>query len=257
MFSHMLKNTDNDKRCIYAYEFIDNNVYVGLTKNIITRNRQHMKKGSVYEYKKICNNYKFLQLTDYLDIETASMKEGDFVEKYKNDGWKILNKIKTGGIGSNGNKQKILYWTKEKCQEESLKYLCRSEFKIKSASAYQSALKNKWLNDICLHMSLLHKPNNYWTKEKCQEEALKYNNRYEFQKKSSGAFSRSYINGWYDEICSHMSMLKIKYDSYSKNECKVESLKYKGRYDFFIKNNKLYNVSLKNGWLDDFFPKDF
>ena len=61
MFSHMLKNTDNDKRCIYAYEFIDNNVYVGLTKNIITRNRQHMKKGSVYEYKKICNNYKFLQ----------------------------------------------------------------------------------------------------------------------------------------------------------------------------------------------------
>lgn len=38
-------------------------------------------------------------------------------------------------------------------------------------SAYNSALKNKWSNEICSHMvSLRHT----WTKEECKNEALKY-----------------------------------------------------------------------------------
>jgi predicted GIY-YIG superfamily endonuclease len=200
MFCHMVKNTDNDKRCIYAYEFTDNSVYIGLTKNIKTRNNQHIKKGSVYQHIKINNNYKIIQLSNYLDVETASKKEGEFVEKYKNDGWIILNKIKTGGIGSNGNKQRTLYWTKERCKEESLKYHIRSQFQTNSQSAYRSAQKNKWLDDICSHMKLLRKPKNYWTKERCKIEASKYKNKNQFQKNICGAYMKSYICGWLNEF---------------------------------------------------------
>ena len=44
----------------------------------------------------------------------------------------------------------------------------------------------------------------FWTYEKCKEEALKYNYRTDFNKKSRGASSSARKNNWYDEICVHM-----------------------------------------------------
>ncbi len=52
-------------------------------------------------------------------------------------------------------KRPIVYnfiWSKEKCREESLKYKTRSDFKKHSGSAYSSASKNGWLDEICSHM---------------------------------------------------------------------------------------------------------
>lgn len=40
------------------------------------------------------------------------------------------------------------YWTKERCQEEALKYESRSEFKKYSGSAYNIVKKNKWLDEL-------------------------------------------------------------------------------------------------------------
>jgi hypothetical protein len=42
------------------------------------------------------------------------------------------------------------YWTIDKVREEALKFSSRSEFKKKSSSAYSYALKNGWLDDVCL-----------------------------------------------------------------------------------------------------------
>lgn len=44
------------------------------------------------------------------------------------------------------------YWTKEKCKEDALKYNIRENFKKGYVSAYNAALRNKWLDEICLHM---------------------------------------------------------------------------------------------------------
>jgi len=41
---------------------------------------------------------------------------------------------------------------KRKCKEESLKYNNRTDFRKKSNGSYSSALKNKWLEEICSHM---------------------------------------------------------------------------------------------------------
>ena len=49
-------------------------------------------------------------------------------------------------------------------------------------------------------MKNLIKPKNYWTKEKCKEEALKYNLRENFRRGCSSAYNISYTNKWLNEF---------------------------------------------------------
>jgi predicted GIY-YIG superfamily endonuclease len=182
--SHMANKRNKSKRCIYAYEFSNNSVYVGLTNNLKTRNNNHKNRydSTVHKYVKLMNIIPELkQLTDFLLEDEAKGKEQFFIHKYKKEGWNILNIAKAGSLGGRG-----IYWTKEKCQKDASKYHTRTEYQKCSHSSYNSALNNKWLDDICSHMILKQKPNGYWTKEKCQEIALKYNNRYDFFKYNSG-----------------------------------------------------------------------
>lgn len=99
---------------------------------------------------------------------------------------------------------KRIYWTKEKCQEEALKYQSRTTFQKGSSSAYKSARINNWLDEICSHMEELKKPSGYWTLDRCQEEALKYKTRTAFQKGSNTAYLICLTNKWLDAMCFHM-----------------------------------------------------
>ena len=245
--SHMECIGNKYKRCIYVYEFSDNHAYIGLTSNINKRNNRHLKRGTVYDYIQKNPIYKFIQLTKYIDVNEAINLEHDYVLKYIKNDWIILNKAKTGSLGGYTKK-----WTKEKCQEEALKYKNRNEFCVKCSGAYRSSLLNKWLDEICSHMI---KKNN-WTKENCKTEALKYSTRFEFSKKSKSAYTSALNNGWLDEICKHMGDKKIVRDYWTKDTCKEEALKYKGRGDFSIKSAYSYKVSRINNWLDEFFPKN-
>jgi len=206
--SHM-KTLNDKKRCIYAYEFNDNCVYVGLTYNLNNRNNQHnnTKKSQVNKH---ANKTKLTptlkQLTEYIDINDAKIKEGEYVKKYKNDGWVILNGAKTGSIGSN-----IVFWTKEKCQDVALKCKTRSEFYKKYSGASKSSLVNGWINEICSHMNEIYKPRGYWNNyNNCLEEAKKQETSTKFRKNSSGAFSSSLKNGWKYEIWEIMNWNKQK-----------------------------------------------
>jgi predicted GIY-YIG superfamily endonuclease len=147
MFSHMIQTGNLYKRCIYAYEFSDNYVYVGLTFNLNERNNNHMKRGPVKKHINETQNIpKLIKLTDYINIENAKNKEKEYLDKYINNGWIILNKSKTGGLGSYFRK-----WTKEKCVIEALKCKTRYEYFQNSAS-YHFARKNGWIDEICSHM---------------------------------------------------------------------------------------------------------
>ena len=46
------------------------------------------------------------------------------------------------------------------------------------------------------------------SKEDCRIEALKYNGRKEFAKKSCATYTTAIRNGWLDEVCSHMTKYK-------------------------------------------------
>jgi|ERR1035437_854937 hypothetical protein len=196
--SHMKPLGNTHKRLVYSYEFSNNYVYVGITCNEKKRNRDHF--NGISPVREHMNRYKLKPIkkiltNGYINVEIASKLEGNYLEKYKNNGWHILNKNKTGGLGGN-----ILYWTKEKCAEAALKCSTRKEFSIKYVSAYISARKNMWLNDICDHMIYKRRPKGYWNYETCKKAALKYSNRFDFSHKCSSAYFISSNNNWLNEF---------------------------------------------------------
>ncbi len=50
----------------------------------------------------------------------------------------------------------------------------------------------------------MKKRNNFWTKNACAEEALKYQYKSDFQKQSKGAYLKAMRQGWLQNICLHM-----------------------------------------------------
>jgi predicted GIY-YIG superfamily endonuclease len=196
--NHMKPLPTLHQRLIYAYEFKnENSVYVGLTYNPKDRDMSHRVKGSVFEFalEKNITVPEIKILTTYFSPSEASKMEREYVKKYKQDGWNIINKAKPGTLGAGLRK-----WNLEKIKYEALKYSSRGEFCKKSPIAYATALKRKWLNNVCEHMSEPKKPKSYWTYETCKELATKCSSRTEFLKKSQNAHNVSIINGWLDEF---------------------------------------------------------
>jgi hypothetical protein len=50
------------------------------------------------------------------------------------------------------------------------------------------------------------KPANYWTYEKCKEEALKYTNIKDFRLKSKGAYVSCVRNKWLSKLYSECNL---------------------------------------------------
>jgi hypothetical protein len=97
------------------------------------------------------------------------------------------------------------HWTTETLQTEALKYETKSEFREKSNPAFLTASRKGLLDQICSHMEAGKLPNGHWLiKENCAAEALKYTNRRAFSLANSSAYHGADVNGWLDEICSHM-----------------------------------------------------
>lgn len=150
LFKHMKILGNLKKRLIYAQEFSDNSVYVGLTCNIIRRTENHlnMERETVFKYVKKTGLLPELKiLTDFLSLEESIIKEKEWVEIYKKNKWNILNMSKTGGVGNTVSK-----WNIETIMIESKKYKTKSEFKKKSYNAYCAMYKLKCQNIVCLHM---------------------------------------------------------------------------------------------------------
>jgi predicted GIY-YIG superfamily endonuclease len=155
---HMIRLGSKYKRLIYAFEFSDKCVYIGLTYNPKERREEHLnskrkKKSAVYQHIVKTGLYpEYKELTEYIDKDSASVREGEYLNKYKQDGWIILNKIKTGGLGGN-----IRIWSKEVCESLAKNYNTKIEFLTNHRTPYLTSQKRGWLNEICSHMKPLRK----------------------------------------------------------------------------------------------------
>lgn len=190
------------KRFIYAYEFPDNHVYVGLTYNLQERNNDHNLKGSVFDYKQESGlEPVFKKLIKYpVEIDEAVKLEDFYLEDYVSKGWIPLNKAKTGSLGSS-----IRKWSIDNLQKEALKYNTKKDFREFSSSAYSSAKRLKILDIICEHMNIKKRhPAGYWTKEKCKFIADTYDSVGDFLKNDGAAYAASSQNGWLQELTKHM-----------------------------------------------------
>lgn len=249
--NHMKKLGNPEERAIYAFEFQDHHVYIGLSSDTERRRNEHLhsENSAVYKYIKESNcEYEFKTLTAYLPIEEAALVEDEKIFEYANRGWILLNKKRGGDLGSKTRK-----YTKKLCRQIALQYSDKTEFRKRNLHFYSYICYRGWIDELCNHMTQQKKRNGYWTKERCKEEAKKYSNRTEFQKINKSAYGAAFKNGWLDDICSHMSHYKYEPSKWTKENCFIKVQDCKSRGDFKKKYPNAYGAALDNGWLEELF----
>lgn len=245
---HMKPLGNIAKRLIYAYEFPDNSVYVGLTFSDKERHNAHLTnpKSSVYKYIQetgVTPEIKILT-DEFLDAEDASKLEVCKIEEYKLNGWKILNKVKGGNLGGCNR-----IWTDDKILSISRLYNTMNDFKKNSPQTYSAAGRYQLLDTIRENMIKKHQS---WDLSSLQNIANKFNSIRDFKKNSLNAYNASMRLGLFNQITSHM--LDDRQKKWTYDMVKSESEKYKYRSELQKNNPSAYSVALRNNWLDDLFP---
>lgn len=134
---------------IYAYEFTDKHVYIGLTFLPKTRHAQHMCRGRVFEHIKVCPEYAYKIIEQSIsDPASAGARERHWMAHYEETGWTILNKADGGGLGT----IQVTKWTKEAIIEEAKKYKTKQEWIDKSQMSYRLAKREAWFEEASAHM---------------------------------------------------------------------------------------------------------
>lgn len=251
------RNREGSVYCVYVYEDTENkHAYVGLTCDFKRRDREH-RKGTVskgirkydYLYKHFNGNIPEGRiLIDKVTPEDAQYYEGYYAKKYEEAGWILINKAKTGSLGTG-----VIKWTKAMCEEEAKKYLSKSEFKSGNQSAYDAARKNGWLKDY-IWFKRRKDYNRKWNEEVCRKEALKYSSKKDFQFGNSSAYNAALRHGWLQDY-NWLKRPMYKHTKWDKNICQKEACKYSNKASFRKNNNNAYYAARIHGWLDEFFPK--
>ncbi|MBQ8461620.1 MAG: hypothetical protein IJ543_04295 [Bacteroidales bacterium] len=243
--------------CVYAYEFKEfNSVYIGRTlmRRARERNYEHLfvETDAVAKFVKehgiALPPVKILE--ENLTLKEGIEKEGLYLQRYKNDGWIVLNKAKAGSIGRIAKDK----WTKAACHEEALKYASRGAFAEGNGSAYESARIHGWLDDYTWFEEM-QKPAGYWDDfDNCYNAASKCRTKTEFIKKYNRAYVIAKKNGW----LGHFTWFNIKRVAHNKkwdyDAIVKEASKYESRKEFRAKANGAYKAAIRNEWLDLVFP---
>jgi predicted GIY-YIG superfamily endonuclease len=249
---HMEPVGNKYNRAIYVFEFPDHSAYVGLTGNLKRREKSHMEEEDnsavLLHMNRIGQKPLMKVLSDgYIDFKDAQNMESCMLEKYRTEGWKILNRAKTGSLGSCTR-----VWTLEMLKKLVKKYKSRTEFVTKEPNAYAAVARNGWLDDVFKDMKRLVNPNNTWTYEVVAKEAKKYNSKDEFSKGSPLAYHAARRNEWLDELSKNYTAGNVKW---TEDLLTQEVKKYKSRTDFARNNGKAYMAATRKGLLDKLFPK--
>ena len=100
---HMIKIPVKDLlHMIYAYEFSDNSVYVGLTRDLKTRiNIRKQDKNDAVNIHSLKTKLipKLILISDYIESKKAQQLKISTIENYKLKGYNILNRKIGGGLG--------------------------------------------------------------------------------------------------------------------------------------------------------------
>jgi hypothetical protein len=81
----------------------------------------------------------------------------------------------------------------------------RSEFRKKFPGAVVKAIEFGWLDEVCSHLEYVNKKPGTWERGACHNVSIGCKTRSEFRGKEPGAYYSAWVNGWLDDICSHMT----------------------------------------------------
>lgn len=190
------------KKIIYVYEFPDKTAYVGLTYNIKQRNADHLTNpySQVFKYQQETRQKPELKtLSTFVPWDEASRLETEFEQKYRKDGWKLLNVAKTGGLGG------AFQITDDFIKSEASKYNLLRDFRELSNSAYRAAYKRgkDFFEEVTQHMS---RDKYSFSDEELEVLAGMFNTKSEFEHTERNAYKQAIARGrdFWDRITSHM-----------------------------------------------------
>lgn len=238
------------RRAVYAWEFPNNTVYIGLTDDIARREGEHLDpegRTTVSKFiKQTGLNPTLKIINDYTDVKDAQNIEKCSIDLYKSNGWNILNKVKAGGLGACKR-----VWNKENVEHEAKKYNTRSDFKKGNHSAYVIAVREGWIDDVTKHMNYKHIQ---WTEDMIIQIASKYNSLTMFLKNEPKAVVAARRIGIYDDIIKNMvrstqDTTQSKYKS--KDDVYNEIPKYSSITNLRDNDPSLYNYIRKNNMSDE------
>lgn len=194
--SHMKRQGHIYKRQIYVFEFSDHSAYIGLTCNAKRRKNEHLweKASSVYKkIKKDAVTWEFKIMTDLMDKDLAAQEENRLITKYRSDGWKIVNRIRGGGLGQPKN-NKI---TVEYIYEKASHYDRRIDFNIAYSGCVKKAQELGIMDDVCKHMKTYKfMP----SREEVYAKAREFDNARDFKVAAPGYYYRAFKRKYLKEL---------------------------------------------------------
>jgi len=201
--SHMKPLNNAYLRCIYSIEFHESNsVYIGLTYSMELRQAKRKNRASdtVTMYIRETNHTPvYKQLTDYVKVDEAVKLEEEYLQYYKKNGWNILNRAKTGGLGCSDRKHR--YSDLEYVKTLIPEYKSVVDLMNRNHALYLKIREYGW-RDIIYPMLNYKKryPSSFWTKENITKYAENFNTRKDFKHEYTRAYSIACKNNWVDEI---------------------------------------------------------
>ncbi len=238
--------TSRQYRGIYAFEFPNKSVYIGLTNNYQKRYLGHLSST-----KKIIENdkkygHRFITFNEFYPPQVAGKKEAIKIQEYLMNGWKILNKAPPGGLGGYSK-----IWTKKKLLALTKKFSQKSKFKEAYPGAYSSARRFGLLKEVTKHMNETRKPNNYWTKNKLTQIAKQYKSVGEFRKKNKAAYAACQHLKLLDAIAKIIPRSRQPNNFWSLSVLIKIAKKYRSKADFIKNEKRAYQAALRLRLIND------
>ena len=241
------KNTDYNKKTkyIYAYEFLGKkSVYVGLTNSMMKRDWQHRnnKDSSVYKF---AHNLKCdiplpKQLEADVPIHESGKREKYWVNHYKEQGWHLLNRAKTGERESSIGIYFPIKWNKAAIREKAKE--CNYDLK-----RFMEQYKGAYYAMLSRYRGLLNElfPNRSIHTHHTIEEALlvvkkgNFKNRMHLYRECKWAYRVLLKNGLLDDVFK-------KNKEFTKEDALKEADNYSSIEQIRIKNRPLWNYLKRN-----------
>ena len=250
--SHMSIEHNGYHHCVYAIvnESL-NTAYIGVTvQEFYERMKQHKRASNTTNSKMLTNldDTQYIQLTDYqfTSDEVRDFAEQKYIQHYKNNGYKVVNDVKTiGRVGTtNANK-----WTYERCKEAALNCTTRTQYYRKYPGAAAAATKHGWIEELISHLGqkILTSDERY---EQIKLHAQKCGSLKEFRNLYITDYNYASRYGWLDELTFHMSRAKKQNGYYTKSVCKELAKQYYSLSEFQDNEPTAYQVSKSQGWFE-------
>lgn len=193
------------------------------------------------------NKPKSLSLSDVRQIAQKYTSRSSFA---KNDGiayqfaWRnkllddVCSHMQISSIYSDAR------WCHETSTLEAKKYTSRAAFKRGNSGAYNYALRNGILNEICSHMPILKMS---WDEQSIRAVADKFSSKALFKREKNAAYGAACKLGILESVCKHMDGKP----RWNKAKVLAESAKHNTKALFSLNSPGAYKHALHYGYIDE------